>query len=126
MRRMGRIVCVGNKGVDDIASRPLTRDYALVPPSSLNCTIATTFGAGWLSCAGSHSVEDFSGLQPVWSAQPVDAAREEQMKKESALAYLRPLLPRSRILGCASIFLLGGLLLPALAQKRGLSTRPSR
>jgi len=48
------------------------------------------------------------------------------MKKESALAYLRPLLPRSRILGCASIFLLGGLLLPALAQKRGLSTRPSR
>ena len=49
MRRMGRIVWVGNKGVDDIASRPLTRDYALVPPSSLNCTIATNFGTGWLS-----------------------------------------------------------------------------
>jgi hypothetical protein len=42
------------------------------------------------------------------------------VKKESTLAYLRPLLPRSRILGCASIFLLGGLLLPALAQKKGV------
>jgi cytochrome c peroxidase len=42
------------------------------------------------------------------------------MKRESALAYLRPLLPGSRILGCASIFLLGGLLLPALAQKKGV------
>ena len=41
------------------------------------------------------------------------------MKRESALAYLRPLLPRSRILGCASIFLLGGLLPPALAQNSG-------
>jgi cytochrome c peroxidase len=41
------------------------------------------------------------------------------VKKESTLAYLRPLLPGSRILGCASIFLLGGLLLPALAQNTG-------
>src|SRR5690242_9696534 len=28
MRRMGRIVWVGNKEVDNVASRPLTRDYA--------------------------------------------------------------------------------------------------
>jgi hypothetical protein len=60
MRRMGRIVWVINKEVDNIASRPLTRGHALVPLSSLNCTIATIFGTGWLSgCAASHSVEDF-------------------------------------------------------------------
>jgi cytochrome c peroxidase len=40
------------------------------------------------------------------------------VKKESTLAYVRALLPRSRTLGYASIFLLGGLLLPALAQKK--------
>jgi hypothetical protein len=48
------------------------------------------------------------------------------MKKGSALVYFRPLRSRARILGCASIFLLGGLLLPALAQKKELSTHPSR
>jgi hypothetical protein len=42
------------------------------------------------------------------------------MKKESTLAYLRPLLPKPRVLGCAWVFLLGGLLLPALAQKKGV------
>jgi len=42
------------------------------------------------------------------------------MKKGSALVYFRPLRSRTRILGCASIFLLGGLLLPALAQKKGV------
>ena len=48
------------------------------------------------------------------------------MKKGSTRAHFRQLLPRSWILGCASIFLLGGLLLLALAQKRELSTCPSR
>jgi len=48
MRKMGRIVWVGNKEVDNVASRPLTRDYALVLPRSLPCTIATTVGTGWL------------------------------------------------------------------------------
>ena len=42
------------------------------------------------------------------------------MKKGSTRAHFRPLLPRSRTLGYASIFLLGGLLLPALAQKKGI------
>src|SRR5262249_38849753 len=32
-----------------VATRPLTRDYALVPLRSLNCTIATIFRTGWLS-----------------------------------------------------------------------------
>jgi len=41
------------------------------------------------------------------------------MKRESPLAYHRPLLLRSRVLSCASIFLLGGLLLPAMAQNAG-------
>jgi cytochrome c peroxidase len=41
------------------------------------------------------------------------------MKKESPLAHLRPLLPRSRVFGFAFIYVLGGLLLPALAQNIG-------
>jgi len=49
-------------------------------------------------------------LQAIWSAQPGDSAREEQMKQGST---------RGWILGCASIFLLGGLLLLALVQKKG-------
>jgi hypothetical protein len=43
-----RIVWVGNEEVDNIATRPLTRDCARVPSSSLTYTIATTFGTGWL------------------------------------------------------------------------------
>jgi hypothetical protein len=69
MRRM----MVASCEVDNIATRRLTRGYARLPPSSLTSTIATTFGTRWLfGCAVSHSFEDFSGLQPVWSAQPVD------------------------------------------------------
>ena len=45
----GRIVWVGNQEVDNVATRPLTREYALVLPSSLTCTIATTFGTDWFS-----------------------------------------------------------------------------
>ena len=41
------------------------------------------------------------------------------MKKGSTRAHFRQLLPRSWILGCASIFLLGGLVLLVLAQKKG-------
>ena len=42
------------------------------------------------------------------------------MKKESAIAYLRPLLLRAQVLGFAFICLLGGLLQPALAQNTGV------
>ena len=42
------------------------------------------------------------------------------MKKESAIAYLRPLLLSSPVLGFAFICLLGGLLPPALAQNTGV------
>ena len=42
------------------------------------------------------------------------------MKKELAVAYLRPLLLRSPVLGFAFIYLLGGLLQPALAQNTGV------
>jgi aromatic ring hydroxylase len=45
----GRIVWVGNQEVDNVATRPLTREYARVLPSSLTCTIATTFGTDGFS-----------------------------------------------------------------------------
>ena len=64
MRRMGRIVWVDNK-VEKVATRRLTRDYVLVLPSSLTCTIATIFGTGWLSL-----VPQFTALKISWDCKP--------------------------------------------------------
>lgn len=74
-----RIVWLGTEKADDAATYSFTRDSEPIQPSSLTCTITTSFRTLAFRCAASESLEDFSGLH--WPAQPV--AREEQTKKES-------------------------------------------